>query len=102
MQLHTPANQVPPGTVWTGDVPQAWLEEPDVPEEQRVSTVINLKVRLVQSLLPRRSRGPRGTIKAHTQEVINALVTLMSLNEPVALYDAAKAPDLQDVPVMAR
>ena len=26
----------------------------------------------------------------------------MSLNEPGALYDAAKAPDLQDVPVMAR
>ena len=26
----------------------------------------------------------------------------MSLNEPGALYDAAKAPDLQDMPVMAR
>ena len=26
----------------------------------------------------------------------------MSLNEPGALYDAAKAPDLQDVPVMAK
>ena len=26
----------------------------------------------------------------------------MSLNEPDALYDAAKSPDLQDVPVMAR
>ena len=26
----------------------------------------------------------------------------MSLNEPGALYDAAKAPDLQDVPIMAK
>ena len=26
----------------------------------------------------------------------------MSLNQPGSLYDAAKAPDLQDVPVMAR
>ena len=26
----------------------------------------------------------------------------MSLNEPGALYDAAKAPDLQDVPVIAK
>ena len=34
MQLCTPANQVTPGTVWTGDVPQACLEERDVPEEQ--------------------------------------------------------------------
>ena len=42
MQHPTPANQVPPGTVWTGDVPQAWLEEPDLPEEQRVAAVINL------------------------------------------------------------
>ena len=30
------------------------------------------------------------------------LVTLMSLNQPGALYDKAKAADLQDVPVMAR
>ena len=44
VQLRTPANQVPPGTVWTGDVPQAWLEEPNVPEEQRVATAINLKL----------------------------------------------------------
>ena len=48
LQLRTPANQVPPGTVWTGDVPQAWLEEPDVPEEQPVATAINLKLRLGQ------------------------------------------------------
>ena len=26
----------------------------------------------------------------------------MSLNEPGALYDATKAPDLQDVPIMAK
>ena len=39
---------------------------------------------------------------AHSNEVTNALATLMSLNEPGALYDAAKVPDLQDVPVMAR
>ena len=38
----------------------------------------------------------------HTHEVINALVTLMSLNEPGSLCDAAKAPDLQDVPLTAR
>ena len=48
VQLRTPANQVPPGDVWTGDVPQAWLEEPHVPEEQRVATAINLKLRLEQ------------------------------------------------------
>ena len=48
VQLRTPANQVLPGTVWTGDEPQAWLEEPDVPEEQRVGTAINLKLRLGQ------------------------------------------------------
>ena len=48
VQLGTPANQVPPGTVWTGDVPQAWLEEPSIPEEQRVTTAINVKLRLGQ------------------------------------------------------
>ena len=48
VQLRTAANQVPPGTVWTGDVPQAWLEEPDVPEEQQVATAINLKLHLGQ------------------------------------------------------
>ena len=32
VQLRTPAKHVPPGTFWTGDVPQAWLEEPNVPE----------------------------------------------------------------------
>ena len=31
LQLRTPANKVLPGTVWTGDVPQAWLEEPKIP-----------------------------------------------------------------------
>ena len=30
------------------------------------------------------------------------LVTLMSLNKPGALYDATKAPDLQDVPIMPK
>ena len=35
-------------------------------------------------------------------EVTTALLTLMSLNEPGALYDTAKAPDLQDVPIMAK
>ena len=48
VQVRTPANQVPPGTVWTGDVPQAWLKEPDVPEEQQVATAINLKLRVAQ------------------------------------------------------
>ena len=48
VQLRTPANQVPPGTVWTGDVPQAWLEEPNIPKEQRVATAFNLKLRLGQ------------------------------------------------------
>ena len=37
-----------------------------------------------------------------TNEVTTALVILMSLNEPCALYVAAKAPDLQDMPVMAK
>ena len=48
VQLGKPASQVPPGTVWTGDVPQPRLEEPDVPEEQQVATAINLKLRLGQ------------------------------------------------------
>ena len=48
IQLRTPANKVPHGTVWTGDVPQAWLKVPNVPEEQRVSTAINLKLCLGQ------------------------------------------------------
>ena len=48
VQLRTPTNQVPPGTAWTGDVPQAWLEEPNIPEEQRVETAISLKLRLGQ------------------------------------------------------
>ena len=102
VQLRTPANQVPPGTIWTGDVPQTWLEEPDIPEEQRVATAINHKLRLGQGLLPRRARDPPGATKARVREVTTALVTLMSLNEPGALYDAAKAPDLQDVPIMAK
>ena len=36
------------GSVWTGDVPKAWLEEPNIPEEQRVTAAINLKLRLGQ------------------------------------------------------
>ena len=48
VQLRTPTNQVPSGTVWTGDVPQAWLEEPNIPEEQRVASGINHKLRLGQ------------------------------------------------------
>ena len=48
VQLRTPANQVPLGTIWTGDVPQKWLEDPDMPEEQRVATAINHKLRLGQ------------------------------------------------------
>ena len=41
-----------------------------------------------------------GQARAH--EVTAALVTLMSLNEPGAPYDAAQARDLQDVPIMAK
>ena len=48
VQLRTPANQVPPGTVWTGDVQQTMLEEPDIPEEGRMAVAINHKLRLGQ------------------------------------------------------
>ena len=48
VQLRTPANQVPPGTVWTGDMPLAWLEEPNIPEDQQVAAAVNLKLRLGQ------------------------------------------------------
>ena len=48
VQVCTPANQVPAGTIWTGDVLQTWLEELDIPEEQRVATAINHKLRLGQ------------------------------------------------------
>ena len=47
-QLRTPTNQVAPGTLWTGDVPQTWLEEPNIPEEQRVTTAINRRIHLEQ------------------------------------------------------
>ena len=48
VQLRTPTNRVPPGTVWTGDVPQAWLAEPNIPDEQRLTTAIDLKLHLGQ------------------------------------------------------
>ena len=48
VQLRTHANQVASGTVWTGDVPEAWLEELNILGEQRVATAINLKLRLGQ------------------------------------------------------
>ena len=48
-----------------------------------------------------RQGPPRGHQGAHPRSR-HALVTLMSLNDPGALYDAAKAPHLQDVPVMAK
>ena len=48
VQLRTPTNKVQPGTVWTDDVPQAWQEERNIPEEQQVTTAINLKLRLEQ------------------------------------------------------
>ena len=46
--LRTTANQVPLGTISTGDVPQTWLEVPNIPEEQQMATAINLKLRLGQ------------------------------------------------------
>ena len=48
VQLRTSAKQVLPGNVSTGDLPQAWLEEPNIPEEQLLATPINLKLRLGQ------------------------------------------------------
>ena len=48
VQLCTATNQVPPDTVWTGNVPQAWLEELNIPEEPRLTTAINLKLCLGQ------------------------------------------------------
>ena len=44
LQLRTPDNQVARETVWTGDIPEAWLEEPDIREEQRVVTALARKV----------------------------------------------------------
>ena len=38
LQLRTPENQVAPGTVWTGNIPESWLEQPNIPEEQRLAT----------------------------------------------------------------
>ena len=67
-----------------------------------MAAAINLKTApgTMTTTTPR--KGPPRDTKAHTHEVTNALVTLMSLNEPGALYDTDKAPDLQDVPVMGR
>ena len=38
--------------------------------------------------------------RARTDKATAPLITLMSLNEPGVVYDAAKAPDLQDIPIM--
>ena len=46
LQLRTQENQVAPGTVWTGNIPEAWLGEPDIPEEQRVATALAHNLRL--------------------------------------------------------
>ena len=35
LQLRKPENQPAPGTIWTGDIPEAWLEEPDIQEDER-------------------------------------------------------------------
>ena len=48
LQLRTPENQVVPGTIWTGGMTEAWLEEPDIPEGQPVATALAHKVRLGQ------------------------------------------------------
>ena len=48
LQVRTPESQVAPRTVWTGDIPEAWLEEPDIPEEQRVGNALAHKLRLRQ------------------------------------------------------
>ena len=48
LQLRTPENGVAPWMVWTGHLPEAWLEEPDIPEERRVATALAHKLRLGQ------------------------------------------------------
>ena len=48
VQLRTRTNQVPPGTLLTGDVPEVWLEDQNIPEEQQVTTATKLKLRLGQ------------------------------------------------------
>ena len=48
LQLRTPEKQVTLGAVWTGDIPEASLEEPNIPNEQRVATALAHKLRLAQ------------------------------------------------------
>ena len=44
LQLRTRKNEGTPGTIWTGDVPEAGLEEPRVTEEQHVATALAHKL----------------------------------------------------------
>ena len=48
LPLRTPENQVAPGNVWRGDMPAAWLDEANTPEEQWVLAAISCKLRLGQ------------------------------------------------------
>ena len=92
LQLCTPENQVAPGTVWTGDLPEAGLEEPNIPDEQQLAAAISHKLRL--------GRHEKPINRTHAKEVTTALVTPMSQDEPGVMYDTNMAWDLQDIPVM--
>ena len=48
LQLRTLENQVAPGKVWRGEIPEAWLEEPDLLEEQQAVTALAHKLCLGQ------------------------------------------------------
>ena len=83
------------------DVPEPWLEAPVIAEEQRTAAVLNHEWCLGERLLPRKTTKERATNATHDNEVIRALITLMSLNEPGITCEKTKALDLQDIPVMA-
>ena len=88
LQRPTPENQAAQGTLWTADMPAAWLEEPNIAEEEELVAAFSHKVRLEQRLPIGWAPCDKLTNRARTNKVTAALVTLISLNEPGVVYDA--------------
>ena len=67
------------------------MEEPNIPEEQGVAKALAHQLGLGQWLQAHQTQWGITTTRAHTDKATATLVTLMSLNEPGVVYDAAKA-----------
>ena len=44
LQLQTAANTIAPGTLWTGDVPHAWLHVPEFTPEEHAEAILQHKL----------------------------------------------------------